>query len=283
MSMPARVTGGVDTHLEVHVVAALDERGALLGVESFETTPTGYGQLLDWLCGFGEVDLVGVEGTGAYGAGLTRHLHDKGVRVVEVDRPNRQRRRRRGKSDPQDAIKDSRLTWLEPSSTNSLSSTPSMPVAARWALELVADIERLDEQIKASVTRVSHEVNSSNTTLLEIMGCGPITAASNVSRVRNVDRFPSRDHFAAYNGTAPIEASSGEHRRRRLNPKGTRTLNRAMQIIAVCQTRHPSPGQDYYRRKMAEGKTRKVALRALKRKVSNEVWSHLVHDADRYR
>ncbi len=108
MLMSARITGGVDTHLDVHVAAALDERGSLLGVESFETTPTGYGQLLDWLGGFGEVDLVGVEGTGSYGAGLTRHLHDKGVRVVEVDRPNRQRRRRRGKSDPEDAISAAR-------------------------------------------------------------------------------------------------------------------------------------------------------------------------------
>ena len=103
-TMPLRVTGGVDTHLDVHVAAALDHQGGLLGVESFETTPAGYRRLLRWLGAFGEVELVGVEGTGSYGAGLTRHLHADGVRVVEVDRPNRQRRRRRGKSDPQDAI-----------------------------------------------------------------------------------------------------------------------------------------------------------------------------------
>jgi transposase len=103
-TMPLRITGGVDTHLDVHVAAALDPRGALLAVESFETTPAGYRRLLGWLRGFGEVELVGVEGTGSYGAGLTRHLHSEGVGVVEVDRPNRQRRRRRGKSDPQDAI-----------------------------------------------------------------------------------------------------------------------------------------------------------------------------------
>jgi transposase len=103
-TMPLRVTGGVDTHLDVHVAAVLDHRGGLLGVESFETTPAGYRCLLGWLRGYGEVDLVGVEGTGSYGAGLTRHLQREAVRVVEVDRPNRQRRRRRGKSDPQDAI-----------------------------------------------------------------------------------------------------------------------------------------------------------------------------------
>lgn len=106
--MPARITGGVDTHLDVHVAAALDERGALLGVESFDTTPQGYANLLDWMSGFGVVELVGVEGTGSYGAGLCRHFHANRVRVVEVDRPNRQRRRRRGKSDPQDAISAAR-------------------------------------------------------------------------------------------------------------------------------------------------------------------------------
>ena len=103
-TLPPLITAGVDTHLDVHVVAALDERGALLGVESFETTPVGYRRLVGWLRDFGDLQLVGVEGTGSYGTGLTRHLHGEGVRVVEVDRPNRQRRRRRGKSDPQDAI-----------------------------------------------------------------------------------------------------------------------------------------------------------------------------------
>ncbi len=103
-TMPLRITAGVDTHLDVHVAAALDHLGGLLGVESFETTPAGYGRLLGWLRNLGEVELVGIEGTGSYGAGLTRHLHAEGVLVVEVDRPNRQRRRRRGKSDPQDAI-----------------------------------------------------------------------------------------------------------------------------------------------------------------------------------
>jgi transposase len=98
------ITGGVDTHLDVHVAAALDERGALLGVESFPTTSDGYKKLLGWLSDFGPVDLVGVEGTGSYGAGLTRYLQGERVRVVEVDRPNRQRRRRKGKSDPEDAI-----------------------------------------------------------------------------------------------------------------------------------------------------------------------------------
>jgi hypothetical protein len=89
MSMPERITGGVDTHLDVHVAAALDGVGGLLGVKVFPADAKGYRALLGWLQGFGEVVLVGVEGTGSYGAGLTRHLHASGVQVVEVDRPNR--------------------------------------------------------------------------------------------------------------------------------------------------------------------------------------------------
>jgi transposase len=107
-TMPPAITGGVDTHLDVHVAAALGPTGALLGVESFATTTAGYRDLHAWLCSFGEVVKVGVEGTGSYGAGLTRHLHAEGLSVVEVDRPNRQKRRRRGKSDTQDAISAAR-------------------------------------------------------------------------------------------------------------------------------------------------------------------------------
>ena len=107
-TMPDEITGGVDTHLDVHVAAALNPIGGLLGVESFPADAPGYRRLLTWLQSFGTVVLVGVEGTGSYGAGLTRHLHEKGMRVVEVDRPNRQERRRAGKSDPLDAVEAAR-------------------------------------------------------------------------------------------------------------------------------------------------------------------------------
>lgn len=104
MESMATVVGGVDTHLDVHVAAALDERGGLLGTQSFPATPPGYRRLLRWLRGFGVLQLVGVEGTGSYGAGLTRHLQIAGVEVLEVDRPNRQERRKTGKSDTLDAV-----------------------------------------------------------------------------------------------------------------------------------------------------------------------------------
>ncbi len=102
------ITGGVDTHAGTHVAAALDPIGGLLGVQEFPATPAGYAQLLGWLAGFGTVCLVGVEGTGSYGAGLARHVTAAGVRVVEVDRSDRQDRRRQGKSDPLDAVSAAR-------------------------------------------------------------------------------------------------------------------------------------------------------------------------------
>jgi len=102
------VTGGVDTHADTHVAAAIDDNGGLLGVESFPADQTGYEELLGWLVGFGEVEQVGVEGTGSWGVGLSRFLADQKIVVVEVDRPNRQTRRKKGKSDPTDAVSAAR-------------------------------------------------------------------------------------------------------------------------------------------------------------------------------
>jgi transposase len=98
------VTAGVDTHAEIDVAAVVDHLGGVLGIEAFETTEGGYRRLIGWLCSHGEIEQVGVEGTGSYGAALTRHLDRAGIAVVEVDRPNRQVRRREGKSDPVDAV-----------------------------------------------------------------------------------------------------------------------------------------------------------------------------------
>ena len=104
MSMVRNVVGGVDTHADSHVAAAVDSNGGLLGVEAFPAEVAGYEGLLGWLAGFGAVEQIGVEGTGSWGVGLSRFLHDQGIEVVEVDRPNRQTRRKVGKSDPTDAV-----------------------------------------------------------------------------------------------------------------------------------------------------------------------------------
>ena len=97
------VIGGIDTHKDLHVAAVLDTAGVLLGTEAFSTTRAGYRALVGWLRGFGDVRLVGIEGTGSYGAGVTRHLGEAGIEVAEVDRPDRSDRRRRGKNDTIDA------------------------------------------------------------------------------------------------------------------------------------------------------------------------------------
>jgi len=102
------VVGGVDTHLDVHVAAVVDAAGGLLGVKSFPTTSAGYRALSSWMSEFGVLERVGIEGTGAYGAGLSRHFGALGVSVIEVDRPNRQARHRNGKADHLDAIEAAR-------------------------------------------------------------------------------------------------------------------------------------------------------------------------------
>jgi transposase len=136
------VFGGVDTHLDVHVAAALDGLGAKLGVRSFPTTATGYAQLFEWLVSFGAVTMVGVEGTGSYGAGLTRHLLDAGVAVVEVDRPNRQKRRRLGKSDPVDAISAARAALS--GDAQGAAKTRNGPVEAIRVLRIARSSARHD-------------------------------------------------------------------------------------------------------------------------------------------
>lgn len=98
-----RVTVGIDTHGEVHMAAVLDERGRLMAIEGFPTTTGGHRRLEQWACGFGVVEAIGIEGTGAWGAGVARHLTAQGYQVLEVDRPDRKTRRLRGKSDPIDA------------------------------------------------------------------------------------------------------------------------------------------------------------------------------------
>ena len=102
------VIGGVDTHLDEHVAAVVDSVGGVLGVARFAVTPSGYGRMVSWMRSHGRLERVGVEGTGSYGAGLSRHLLRAGLVVMEVTRPNRQERHRTGKDDDLDAIEAAR-------------------------------------------------------------------------------------------------------------------------------------------------------------------------------
>jgi transposase len=155
------------------------------------------------------------------------------------------------------------------------------PVAAQrreLSVDLLGDVRRLDRDLVAIKSRIRDAVEASGTTLREINGVGPIVAGLILAHVGDPARFPTPARFASYNGTAPIEASSGPRKRHRLNPRGNRKLNHAMHLIAVTQVRHDTPGRVYYLRKIAEGKSKKEALRALKRRISDAVWRQLQVD-----
>jgi transposase len=148
----------------------------------------------------------------------------------------------------------------------------------RIARELLADVRRLDHQVKTASQLICQAVREHGTTLPQVYGVGPVLAAKLVGHAGDIARFPDRDHFASYTGTAPVEASSGDVRRHRLNRGGDRQLNTALHLIAVCQIRDPGPGQVYYQRKLAEAKTPEEARRSLKRHLANVVYSHLSSD-----
>jgi transposase len=155
---------------------------------------------------------------------------------------------------------------------------------ARYELarEFLDDLVRIDEQIRTVKKRLAVVVAASKTTLTEVYGVGPVVAATVIGEVVDAARFASRDRFAAYNGTAPIELSSGPKKLYRLSRRGNRRLNHAVHMAAVTQVRHRgSPGRAYYDRKIAEGKTGKEALRALKRRVSDAIYEQLQVDARR--
>lgn len=151
----------------------------------------------------------------------------------------------------------------------------------RVAMDLIGDLRRFDSQLEAINDRIGAAVTAAGTSLTEIYGVGPLGAAIILGHTGDIARFPTSGHFARYNATAPIEASSGPRKRHRLNPRGNRQLNRAIHVAAVTQIRNDTPGRAYYRRKLDEGKSRKEALRALKRRISDVVYRHLVNDARR--
>jgi transposase len=163
--------------------------------------------------------------------------------------------------------------------------TPSGAAAqarCELAAEFLTDIRRLDAQLRDTNKKLAAAVKASGTSLTGIFGVGPVIAGTVIGDVRQVFRFGSRDHFAAYNGTAPAEVSSGGRKVYRLSLRGNRRLNHAIHMAAVTQLRYKhSRGRAYYERKLAEGKTHKEALRALKRRISDAIYAALVADARR--
>jgi transposase len=149
----------------------------------------------------------------------------------------------------------------------------------RVAAELVADLERIYRRRKAADQELRELVAATGTSLLDLPGIGPSGAARLLVEVGDITRFPDRDHFASWNGTAPIDASSGDQVRHRLSRAGNRQINRTLHIMATVQLRNPGPGRDYYDRRKADGKTSMEAMRALKRRLSNIVYKTMLDDA----
>jgi transposase len=149
------------------------------------------------------------------------------------------------------------------------------------AVDLVAETRRLDTRILAADKQITAAVTATGSTLTNLYGIGALTAGKILARAGAVHRFPSAAAFASYNGTAPIEVSSGDVVRHRLSRAGDRQLNHALHIMAITQLARDTEGRAYYRRKRAAGQSHKEALRCLKRRLSDVVYRQLVRDAAR--
>lgn len=339
MTMVAGFYAGVDTHRDTHTAAVVDQIGGVKDVDTFDTTPAGYRQLTAFITSFGSLTAVGVEGTGSYGAGLTRHLVSKDIEVREVIRPNRQHRRRHGKSDPADAVAAARAvasgdatalprgdgeiesirmlntarrgavkhrtavanqiraviatapdalrTQLRDSSIRSIVETASRfrpgdttdphqaaktvlkSHARRWK-HLTDEINQLEAELDTLVTQTAPPA------LLDEIGVGTNTAAQLlVTFGSNPERVTSEAAFAALCGVSPVDASSGLQQRHRLNRGGDRQANAALHRIIIVRLRYHQPTRDYIKKRTSEGKTKKEAIRCLKRHLARTIYKHL--------
>ena len=150
----------------------------------------------------------------------------------------------------------------------------------RARAEFLADLRHLDDQLRETRKKLAATVRASRTTLTDIFGVGPVVAGTIIGDIGDVSRFPGPDHFAACNGTAPVEVSSGNRKVCRLPLRGNRRINHAIHMAAITQLRYKhSPGRAYYDKKTGEGKTHKEALRCLKRRISDAIFARLQADA----
>ncbi|WP_406037430.1 IS110 family transposase [Micromonospora sp. NBC_00898] len=151
----------------------------------------------------------------------------------------------------------------------------------RLAVELIAELEGIDKKIKSADKDLKALVIARGSTLMGLHGIGPAGAARLLADVGDIRRFADRDRFASWNGTAPLDASSGDQQRHRLSRAGNRRINRTLHIMAVVQLRNPTEGRAYYDAKKTAGKTSMEAMRALKRRLSNVVYARMAQDQKR--
>ena len=335
---------GVDTHSETHVGVALDGAGRCLGEQVFPNSESGYAEVLRWALGFGAPVAAGVEGTGSYGAGLSRYLRTKGVSVWEVNRTSRQHRRRYGKHDASDAEAAARAVIAgtasgEPKGADGaaeslralrvarrsavkartqaanqlhalLSTAPEKlreslrglptkhlaekaarfrrdadpvdPAAAtKFALRSVARRYRaLSEEISELQAHIERVAREAAPELTALDGVGPDTAAALlIAAGDNPERLKSEASFAHLCGAAPVPASSGKIVRHRLNRGGNRDANRALHVVALNRLKRDDRTQAYVAKRTTEGKSKKEAMRCLKRYIARETYRAIILDA----
>ncbi|MFG6202685.1 IS110 family transposase [Nonomuraea sp. JJY05] len=160
-------------------------------------------------------------------------------------------------------------------------TTATQALRRDLARDLLADLRRVDQRLKDNEAQSRDALAAAGSTLTDIHGVGIVLAAKILGHVGDVTRFRTPDRFASYTGTAPLDASSGDQIRHRLNTGGNRQLNSALHTIAVCQSRDPGPGHIYYQRKITEKKTPAEARRALKRRLSNVIYRRIRKDQQR--
>jgi transposase len=193
------VIGGVDAHADTHQVAALDDRGGLLGTNSFPTTTPGYRQLLDWLCRFGPVEVVAVESTGSYAAGLVRYLRQHDIRVLEVNQPHAHTRRRRGKSDPIDAEMAARLalagkaTTVPKQTDGIVESIRQLRVARNSAVKArSAAMVQLGELIITAPQEIREQLSDRKTVRGKVSLCRRLRPSTNLRSPSQASKFALR-------------------------------------------------------------------------------------------
>lgn len=320
---------GIDTHRDRHSACALDRLGRPLGELELSADRTGYESLWGWACSLGQPAFA-LEGSGSYGAGLARHLTERGAHVYECERPTR-RDRRRGKSDRSDAAaaarrliageglsalrgfgdrEQLRVLLLErrsargaqsaalnqlhalvitapPSLRGRLEGLRGLPLARRAArlrsaehclpalrrvagraLALADEIELVDGELVRLVAAIAPA-------LLDECGVGPVCAAQLLVSAGDPARMRSEAAFAALAGTSPVDASSGRQQRHRLNRGGDRQLNSALHVIALNRKRAHGASRAYYERLLASGKTKREAMRCLKRMLARYFYGRL--------
>ena len=338
---------GVDTHKDFHHAAVINHVGKSIADRKFDATSAGYSDLINWATGVGRIGRAGVEGTGSYGAGLTRELTRRGIPVIDVIAPDKQLRRLRGKTDQIDAYNAARAVLNELATavpkaqdgfvealrvlctsrrllvkqrTESMNQLQGLIVSApaelrvglaklkaknlalrcsklpvRQADDLVMTetknvlrslgkryVELLTETNRLS-KRLGEIVKEHASELLAVHGVGPDVAATMlIVAGENVDRLGSESAFAHLIGTAPIQASSGKTTRHRLNRGGHRQGNSAAYRIVMVRMKSHEKTRDYVVKALARGKTKREAMRLLKRYVAREIFQILITIRERH-